>query len=181
MFCKSFIAFKEPLMSRRAGHLSLLVVLLLASLASAQSTPDGVIADAMKASGDGKTLQAISLLESHKDQTYNNILGTLYSIVGNSEKAESLRPPAARDYETALPADCRLTEALDEIARLAKGRKLVIVNEAHDAPEHRVFVGMLVEKLRSMGFSYYAFETLAEAPQSLKGRGYPVQETGYYS
>ena len=168
-------------MSRCAGLLSLLVILPLAPLARAQSTPDGVVADAMKAAGDGKTLQAISLLESHKDQTYNDILGTLHSFVGNSEKAESLRPRAARDYETGLPTDGRLTEALGEIARRAEDRQLVIINEAHDAPEHRAFVGRLVEKLRSIGFSYYAFETLGEAPQSLKGRGYPVQETGYYS
>ena len=162
-------------MSGCAGLQSLVVVLLLASLARAQSTPDGVVADAMKAAGNGKTLQAISLLESQKDHAYNDILGALYSFVGNSEKAESLRPRAARDYETALPTDGRLTEALGEIERSAEGRQLVIINEAHDAPEHRVFVGKLVEKLRSIGFSYYAFETLGEAPQSLKSRGFPVQ------
>ena len=172
---------RRPHMSRCAGLLSLAFVLLLASHARAQLAPDGVVADAMKAAGNGKTLQAISLLESHKDHTYNDILGALYSFVGNSEKAETLRPHAARDYETALPTDCRLTEALSEIARLAAGRQLVIINEAHDAPEHRAFVGSLVEKLKSIGFSYYAFETLAEGQQSLKSRGYPVQETGFYS
>ena len=93
-FYNSFIAFKEPLMSRCAGLLSLVVVLFLSSFARAQLAPDGVVADAMKAAGDGKTLQAISLLESHKDHAYNDILGALYSFVGNSEKAESLRPPS---------------------------------------------------------------------------------------
>jgi hypothetical protein len=135
----------------------------------------------MKAAGNGTTLQAISLLESLKDHAYNDMLGTLYSFVGNSEKAESLRPRAAQKYETALPTDGRLKEALDEIARRAAGRQLVIVNEAHDAPEHRYFVGHLVERLRSIGFAYYAFEALAEEPQSLKTRGYPVKETGFYS
>ena len=74
-------------MSRCAGLLSLEVVLLLSSFARAQLAPDGVVADAMKAAGDGMTLQAISLLQPHKDQTYNEFLGTLYSFVRNSEDA----------------------------------------------------------------------------------------------
>jgi hypothetical protein len=52
-------------MSRCAVHLSLVVVLLLSSFARAQLAPDGVVADAMKAAGDGK-LDAQSSIETQE-------------------------------------------------------------------------------------------------------------------
>ena len=52
-------------MSRYAGLLSLVVLLLFTSFARAQLAPDGVVADAMKAAGDGK-LDAQSSIEAQE-------------------------------------------------------------------------------------------------------------------
>jgi len=161
----------------------LAVVLLAPAVACPQEDAASAVRDAMKAASEGRLLRAISLFESRTEDrdAFRDILGALYSFAGEWEKADELRPPAAREYEVTLPPDCRLTDALEAIAVEAHGRQLVIINEAHDAPEHRAFISKLVEILRQDGFSYYAMETLVEDPRVLSQRGYPVRSTGFYS
>ncbi|MEQ8763918.1 MAG: hypothetical protein RL885_08325 [Planctomycetota bacterium] len=70
--------------------------------------------------------------------------------------------------------------ALDAIAELAKDRKLVLINEAHHQPQHRVFTLQLLAALREAGFTHFAAETLYESDEGLMKRGYPTEATGAY-
>lgn len=79
--------------------------------------------------------------------------------------------------------DTERLDALQAIADLARDRQVVILNEAHDSPQHRAFGLMLALELRKMGFEFLAVETLA-GPDGKSGPmkfEYPTLETGYYS
>lgn len=59
--------------------------------------------------------------------------------------------------------DCSgdLQPALPEIREVASRHSLVILNESHSRPQHRAFIGEVVEMLRADGFTHYAAETLS--------------------
>lgn len=63
-----------------------------------------------------------------------------------------------------------LRPALPEIREVAQSHTLVILNESHSRPQHRAFIGEVVEMLRADGFTHYAAETLSvEGAQQLEG------------
>jgi hypothetical protein len=47
-----------------------------------------------------------------------------------------------------------------EIARLAQATNIVIINEAHESPRDRQFIASVLGRLRPLGYSIYAAETL---------------------
>jgi hypothetical protein len=69
--------------------------------------------------------------------------------------------------------------ALQEIARAARSRQVVMINEAHHVPQHRAFTLQLLAALRKEGYSWFAAETLHPDP-GLAARGYPTAKTGAY-
>jgi hypothetical protein len=161
-----------------------ILIEMTSNVVRAQDGLDSNISEAMDAFGQGQTLRAIRLLESQPEakEMIRDLLGSLYSFVGDWEKAKELRPTAARKYKTSLPQAYQLQPALEAILNESRGRQVVIINEAHDAPEHRAFITQLVEILKRDGFSHYAAETLSDDDTSLlKQRGYPKRSTGFYT
>jgi hypothetical protein len=75
----------------------------------------------------------------------------------------------------------RPVAALDALARAAAATQVVMINEAHHAPQHRAFTLELLKRLRRQGFRYFAAETLYEADTRLNDRGYPTTQTGFYT
>lgn len=71
-------------------------------------------------------------------------------------------------------------DALDALADLAADEQLVLINEAHHVPQHRAFTLRLLERLRPLGFTCFAAETLSEADTDLNERGYPTSASGAY-
>jgi hypothetical protein len=71
--------------------------------------------------------------------------------------------------------------AIEAIVRAARGRQIVILNEAHHVPRHRAFGMLLALELRKLGFEYLAMETFAPDVESLARRGYPTVADGFYS
>src|SRR5690606_13216978 len=71
--------------------------------------------------------------------------------------------------------------AIEAVVDLARDRQLVIVNEAHDAPQHRELLRHLADRLREVGFEYYAMEALNENPERLRERGCAVRWSGFYT
>lgn len=57
-----------------------------------------------------------------------------------------------------LPEQATMENAVQAIVREAGQRQIVILNEAHHMPVHRVFAGKLAGELRKIGFSYLAAE-----------------------
>jgi hypothetical protein len=71
--------------------------------------------------------------------------------------------------------------AVEAIAREARNRQIVILNEAHHVARHRAFALRVAIALRKLGFQYLAMETLAPDTTATMRRGYPVGGTGNYT
>lgn len=73
--------------------------------------------------------------------------------------------------------------AIEYILEKAKDNQIVIINEAHHMPQHRVFTTQLISDLRKIGFNHLgleAFNNSSEKPNSiLKTKGYPTHISGY--
>jgi hypothetical protein len=72
--------------------------------------------------------------------------------------------------------------AMDYIAGKAKNERIVIINEAHQQPMHRVFTESLLQTLYDSGFRYIGLETISHFFDTLYNvRKYPIMTTGFYS
>lgn len=134
----------------------------------------------LAAAGDDETLR-ISALQA---------LSTEQSFVGATADARDTFPfgrmtgPASQADEAAareLLAQHEPRDALGAIVGAARGRQIVILNEAHHVPRHRAFATRVMLELRKLGFEYFAAETLDERTDALAARGYSLISDGYYS
>ncbi|MFK7945950.1 MAG: hypothetical protein AB8G11_00050 [Saprospiraceae bacterium] len=117
---------------------------------------------------------------------YLEYYGTLESVYGDVRKAQWLFDTVEiiRDY-TQYKLDEKIVDykpqnAFNIISQLAKGKQLVMINEAHHRPEHRIFTTQLLKKLHKQGFSYIALEGLSMRDSLLQKRGYPNNKSGIY-
>lgn len=109
-------------------------------------------------------------------------------LLAATEAELGLYSEAVRDFPLRSNPPPRLTlprtpawqaaDAVSTIARLARDRRLVMVNEAHHDPHTRQLTLALLPRLRAMGFRYFAVEALGEKDPSLMKRGYPVSASG---
>jgi hypothetical protein len=123
-------------------------------------------------------------LDSNVKDMVRQLNGTYASFVGQYQDAlEYFAPGKAKPMDFDTVAFSRMTnaDAVDEITKFATNRQAVFINEAHHMPRHRAFTANLLPKLRALGFSYLAVETLDEADTALNRRGYPVHASGFYS
>jgi len=168
---------------------AILCVMLVAASGGAQqppSEPSQLVEQAIGLAVAGKPLAGVKLLESapQDDIAVASILATLRVFAGDTAGAlrgiEKSYPPAREDKrpfaERVTP-----TSAIDAIVEEARHHRIVVINEAHHASQHRAFILRLLPRLRELGFSYYAAEAIAEDGKTLKSRGYPVRETGFYT
>lgn len=56
---------------------------------------------------------------------------------------------------------------------------MLIINEAHHMPQHRVFTASLLEDLYASGYRYLGLEALAD--DSINIRKYPLLKSGFYT
>lgn len=125
-----------------------------------------------------------SSLDADTKDAVRQMSGTYAAFVGQYQDAlEYFAPPPPKrvDVDTVTLGRMANEDAVDEIAKLAANRQAVFVNEAHNMPRHRAFTANLLPKLRALGFSYLAVETLDDADSALNTRGYPVHASGFYS
>jgi hypothetical protein len=86
------------------------------------------------------------------------------------------------DHPAPSPADGYTPrKALDAIVQLARGRQLVLLNEAHNVAQTRSLSVQLLAPLRAAGFNYLAVETLYATDKALATRGYPIEDSGFYT
>lgn len=79
------------------------------------------------------------------------------------------------------PERYHAADAVEEVAKLAKHHRLVMVNEYHMDAFTRYLTLALLPKLRKEGFRYLAVEGLFEDGEDISSRGYAVGSTGYYT
>lgn len=72
-------------------------------------------------------------------------------------------------------------DAIDAIVAQARKHQVVILNEAHHIPQHRVFASRLARELRKIGFDYLACETLDDRIAAPLGSGMVEKRAGFYS
>jgi len=75
-------------------------------------------------------------------------------------------------------------DATEYILEQAKAHKVVIINEGHHEPQHRVFTTQLLDGLKEQGFKHFGLETYYARPQSdsiLQSNGGPTLKSGYYT
>jgi hypothetical protein len=95
-----------------------------------------------------------------------------------SDKAQGRPTPKTQ----IMPQKARIEDAKKSILHEARTRQIVILNEAHHVPRHRVFGLSLLLDLRKQGFTHFAAETLAP-PDALArslASGAITREAGYY-
>ena len=71
-------------------------------------------------------------------------------------------------------------EAIEKIINICKSSKLVMFNENHFKPEHRILIRLLLKNLYKEGYRYLALEGLLEKDSTINSRGYPIINSGFY-
>ncbi|OED34938.1 hypothetical protein AB832_06640, partial [Flavobacteriaceae bacterium (ex Bugula neritina AB1)] len=72
-------------------------------------------------------------------------------------------------------------EALRKIAEFSKDTRIVILNENHWYPNHRILASKVLKILKSEGYTYLAVEAVNKEKDSVFNKiGYPLRSTGYY-
>lgn len=111
---------------------------------------------------------------------------TNYAFAGdylNALKAwdEGFKPrnyiPTSQDSVTLQNAVFK--HATDYIIERSVNEQIIIINEAHHNPKHRVFTRSLLEGLYTNGYRYLGLEALTDS--IINERGYAVSESGYYT
>ncbi len=124
-----------------------------------------------------------------EDRAFNIIfsqyLSWYQSFIGdypNAQASYSISQPAQPDdAPSPLAAGWQMQDARDAIARLAKGRQVVLFNEAHNVPLTRTLTVAMLATLRAEGFNYFAVETLYGDDHALAKRGYVTADSGFYT
>ena len=75
----------------------------------------------------------------------------------------------------------RVEPAADTITRLAKDQRAVFFNEAHNAAITRSLTVEMLPRLKALGYTHFAAETLYETDKTLASRGYPNEDSGFYT
>ncbi|RDS86221.1 hypothetical protein [Dyella psychrodurans] len=110
---------------------------------------------------------------------YQSFLGDYPLAVKSFSIAQPAQPddhpsPLTTGIYTARPA----VEAIPELAR---HYRIVLFNEAHNVALTRSLTVQLLSRLREEGFDYFAAETLVQSDTALASRGYPTDDSGFYT
>lgn len=83
--------------------------------------------------------------------------------------------------EAIITSEFSFSEPKSFIRNQVSNKRLVMLNEAHDTPAHRLFAESLLGVLYEQGFRYLAVETLGWSDKELNERGYVISRSGYYT
>jgi hypothetical protein len=97
----------------------------------------------------------------------------------NAKSRDSLSAGAIDTFQTYRPVD-----AIEHILKATKEYQVVIINEAHHMPQHRVFTTQLLAGLSEQGFQHLGLETYFASPKEdsiFRVNGYPTLTSGFYT
>lgn len=140
----------------------------------------------------GHRLRAIQLIEkaAADDEQLRSLLYQYLPTISDYEPvvefADARQVPTSNEAyleQLANEKELERLPAFDAIVELAKTRQIVILNEAHDTPEHRMVGMQLAEALKKEGFEYLAIETLfhPKGESGIVDLKYPSLTTGAYT
>lgn len=110
-----------------------------------------------------------------------------FSFIGNYENALLYADKGRRPFATLTPEQIEYFKSFKPVSarqflkEKAQEEQIIIINEGHHLPLHRVFTQSLLQDLYVAGFRYFGAETLAHTDKELNQRGYPVLSSGFYT
>jgi hypothetical protein len=115
--------------------------------------------------------------------TFSSYLGKNERYEDYLNKLESRFNPNDTISEIIRVKSVYNSQVLDTIINAAKNHKIVMINENHFYPNHRILVSDLLPKLKEIGYTYLALEALNTNQDSLLNlpNSYPRLETGFYT
>lgn len=130
-------------------------------------------------------------LENKLEGIYYQELSWLYSYLGDFRNAltnyDKQSEAEIKNYTTEdslYLLNFELKDAVDVITNIADTVKIIMINEAHHIPEHRILTTFLLQKLYDKGYRYFCAEALNNSNSGrdteLNSRKYPVMSTGVY-
>ena len=128
------------------------------------------------------TQEILKELDTHK-QNYD--ASWKLSFIGEYSKALEIWDKDERESNTLSEKETRYFKSFKPIIaktyikERAKNEKIIILNEAHQQPYHRVFTTSILEDLYEQGFRYFGAEALCQ-DDSINMRKYPRLSSGFY-
>lgn len=123
-------------------------------------------------------------IEGVDEQTVQ-VLGWNLAILGRDDEVRQLdfhpqfdRPPLEIDTDG---LEVNVVPWKDGIKQIAANHRIVMIMEDHSVSRHREMIGATLPVFRDAGFTHYAAEAIGESSSSLRSRGYPAVQTGYYT
>ena len=135
----------------------------------------------MRHAGHQHSGAAFAVIFGQYQNWYDGFLGSYLRAQRKFAIAQPL-PRQAAVSPLAQPGAWRAVPALPAIARLARGKRTVFLNEDHTNPETRSLTVALLARLRAEGFNTFAAETLyGRGIAGLRRRGYATADSGFYT
>lgn len=128
------------------------------------------------------------ILRTNCDQTQElSYIGEYQKTLEARDKEESRFRRNSDSLTTDLKnifSKYKAVNAKDFILEKAKTEQIIIINEAHHQPYHRVFTTSLLHDLYAAGFRYFGAETLTNLDyfeNKIQKNKYPTINSGYYT
>jgi hypothetical protein len=102
------------------------------------------------------------------------------AFVGREDLAWAIARVRDRRVCAPLMRNGRPVDPAEEIIARAADAQFVMLNEAHHDPHHRAFIADIAERLRPLGFSFYAAETFSTSAVD-RAETWTHLSDGYYS
>lgn len=117
-------------------------------------------------------LRALAINQpSFDSDMYSQAVATYNSFVGKLSPTIPLR--SATRYD--------LTEVGPLLIARARATNIVLINEAHDQPAHRVYCRKLLKQLAPLGYNIFTVEALYPTEKAINKRKFPLSTSGFYS
>ncbi|MGB3800780.1 MAG: hypothetical protein WA952_13275 [Lewinella sp.] len=131
-----------------------------------------------------------TITDTTREGYHPGMTGNLFSFAGFAKEAtaamEDQMPVMGMDtqrYERFVDSFAAVP-AVASLLKDAEDHQIVIINEAHHEPRHRVFTRSLLDGLYERGYRHFGLETLANYPGSdslIAAMPYPTTAGGYYT
>ncbi len=146
-----------------------------------QAEPRGVLATIVALEEVSPQVRALG-----QENLWMDLLATRLTFVHDAKNSIRLDSLAYAREKAAGADDSRLGEleprpAMEEIVKLARRQRVVMLNEEHRRSQERAFANQLLEPLAQAGFTHLALETLDADEAALAARGYPLTSDGFYT
>jgi hypothetical protein len=131
------------------------------------------------------------ILDKLSKDSLNSHAAENLSFIGEYEKALTIWDRDDRKMPTDMTPEqikhfskFKAVSAKDFILEKAKTEQIIIINEAHQQPYHRVFTTSLLHDLYKAGFRYFGAETISNYESTLndlRKNKFPTLHSGYYT